>query len=280
MSQPSVATPPEPFKLARRFDRAARLVGAPAMERLAKSRVVVYGLGGVGSFAVEALARAGVGRLVLVDFDSVCVTNTNRQLHALQGQIGKNKAELIAERVARINPDAQVEAIPAFYEESSADRLFFDDATYVVDCIDNVKAKLHLLATCLARNVPVVASMGSAGRLDPTLVRVADLCDTFNDPFAKDIRKLLKRKHGVETEKPTGIAAVFSPERPLPPAELPYDHDHGGFLCVCPHKENDHHTCDHRTVIMGTAGFVTGTFGLVAASVVVRRIAAGLVTPR
>ena len=265
---------PKPFKLSRRFDRAARLVGEPAMERLARSKVAVYGLGGVGSFAAEALARAGVGHLVLCDFDTVCVTNANRQLHALQGNIGKPKAELVAERLRLVNPEATVEAVAGFYEEQSADRLFVEDATYVVDCIDNMKAKLHLLKTCVEKRVPVVSSMGSGGRLDPTMVRVADLADTWNCPFAKDVRKLLARKWGVKTDAPTGIAAVFSPERPRDPAALSYDHD--GFLCVCPHKDNEHHTCDHRTAILGSAGFVTGTFGLVAASVAVRRIAAGL----
>jgi len=265
------------FKLQRRFDRTARLLGEEAMERLHHARVIVFGLGGVGSFATEALARSGVGALLLCDFDSVCVTNCNRQLPAMQGTIGRSKAELLAERVRLINPACRVEPLVEFYSEATSDRLLAGGATYVVDCIDNVKAKLHLLATCVERRLPVVSSMGAAGRLDPTQVRVADLSETWNDPFAKDVRKLLKRKHRIDTEAHTGIDAVFSPERLINPTPLSYDH--GGFLCVCPHKDNGVHTCDHRTVINGTAGFVTGTFGLVAASVVVRRIAAGTAAP-
>jgi len=265
------------FKLQRRFDRTARLLGESAMERLHAARVLVFGLGGVGSYAAEALARSGVGRLVLCDFDSVCITNCNRQLPAMQGTIGKKKAELLAERVKLINPECRVEAITEFYAEDSSERLLAGQADFVLDCIDNVKAKLHLLHACIERQLPVVSSMGAAGRLDPTQVKVCDLAETWNDPFAKDVRKLLKRKYGVDTEQTTGIATVFSPERLINPTPLSYDHN--GFLCVCPHKENGQHTCDHRTVINGTVGFVTGTFGLVAASVAVRQIAEGTAKP-
>ena len=265
------------FKLQRRFDRTARLLGEPGMERLHEARVLVFGLGGVGSYAAEALARSGVGNLVLCDFDSVCITNCNRQLPAMQGTIGRKKAELLAERVKLINPECRVEAITEFYSEESSERLLSGRVDYVLDCIDNVKAKLHLLHACLAKQLPVVSSMGAAGRLDPTQVKVCDLAETWNDPFAKDVRKLLKRKYGVDTEQATGIATVFSPERLVNPTPLSYDH--GGFLCVCPHKDNGVHTCDHRTVINGTVGFVTGTFGLVAASVAVRRIAEGTARP-
>lgn len=259
-----------PYRVHRRFDRAARLVGESGMERLARARVTVFGLGGVGSYAAEALARSGVGALSLVDFDSVCATNVNRQLHAMKGTIGKPKAELMAERCRLINPDATVVGVPRFYEEASSAELLPADAPpdYVVDAIDNVKAKLHLLATCAERGIPVVSSMGAAGRLDPTLVRLAELCDTYNDPFAKDVRKLLRLKHGLDTSRPCGIRVVFSPERRINPEPLSYDH--GGFLCICPGKANDFHTCDHRTRIDGTAGFVTGVFGMVAASAVVR----------
>lgn len=261
------------FKLHRRFDRAARLLGEPGMERLANAHVKVFGLGGVGSWAAEALCRSGVGRLTLVDFDSVCATNVNRQLHALKGAIGKSKAELMAERCRLINPDASVEGLAAFYsEESSATLLPADDKPdYVIDCIDNVKAKLHLLSTCVAQGIPVTSSMGAAGRLDPTQVRVADLSETYNDPFAKDVRKLLRLKHGIDTTVVCGIQAVFSPERRRNPEPLSYDHG-TGFVCVCPSKENDFHTCDHRTRIDGTAGFVTSVFGMVAAGTVVRAI--------
>jgi tRNA A37 threonylcarbamoyladenosine dehydratase len=265
--------PASDFKLHRRFDRAARLFGEPGMERLWNARVKVFGLGGVGSWAAESLARSGVGHLTLVDFDSVCATNVNRQLHAMKGTIGKSKVELMAERCRLINPDAEVVAEPHFYNAETSAQLLppGEPVDVVIDAIDNMKAKLHLLATCVERGIPVVSSMGAAGRLDPTQVRVAELFETYNDPFAKDVRKLLRLKHGIDTSVPCGIKVVFSPERRSNPEPLSYDHG-TGFLCVCPGKENDFHTCDHRTRIDGTAGFVTGAFGLVAASAVVRTL--------
>lgn len=265
-------TPDPGFRLHRRFDRAARLVGEPAMARLHRSHVVVFGMGGVGSFAAEGLVRSAVGRLTLVDFDTVCATNVNRQLHAMKGTIGKPKVEIMAERCRLINPDARIDSVRQFYNEDSSAGLLPEGESpdFVVDAIDNMKAKLHLLATCIARGIPVVSSMGAAGRLDPTQVRIVELCDTYNDPFAKDVRKLLRLKHGVDTSKPCGVRVVFSPERRSNPEPLAYDH--GGFLCVCPGKENDFHTCDHRTRIDGTAGFVTSVFGMVAASAVVRSL--------
>lgn len=261
------------FRLHRRFDRAARLLGEPGMERLAGAHVIVFGLGGVGSYAAEGLVRSGVGRLTLVDFDDVCATNVNRQLHAMKGTIGKSKAQLMAERCRLINPDAGIEPVQAFYGPETSATLLPEASppAFVVDCIDNVKAKLHLLATCVQRGVPVISSMGAAGRLDPTMVRLADLSETFNDPFAKDVRKLLRLKYGVDTSRPCGVRVVYSPERRVNPEPLSYDHG-TGFLCVCPSRENDFHTCDHRTRIDGTAGFVTSVFGMAAASHVVRTI--------
>ena len=261
------------FRLHRRFDRAARLFGEPGMERLSRARVIIFGLGGVGSWAAESLARSGVGHLTLVDFDSVCATNVNRQLHAMKGTIGKSKAALMAERCQLINPDATIVAEPQFYNADTSAALLPEGAPpdFVIDAVDNMKAKLHLLATCVQRSIPVISSMGAAGRLDPTQVRLAELCETYNDPFAKDVRKLLRLKHGIDTSVPCGVRVVFSPERRLNPEPLSYDHG-TGFLCVCPGKENDFHTCDHRTRIDGTAGFVTSAFGLVAASAVVRSI--------
>lgn len=266
----------KPFKLHRRFDRAGRLLGDEGMQRLARAKVIVFGLGGVGSYAVEGLVRSGVGELVLVDHDDVCVTNCNRQLHAMVSTVGKPKAELMAQRCRQINPDVKVTAVKEFYRAELAEQLLpaeggFD---YVVDAIDNVKAKLHLLYRCVSLGIPVVSSMGAAGRLDPTRIRVEDLCETHMDPFAKDIRKLLKRKYGIETDRPTGITAVYSIEPCRDPVPLNYDAAHDGFLCVCV-RENEFHTCDHRTQINGSLAFVTSVFGMAAAGVVVRRIAGG-----
>ncbi|QDE81755.1 tRNA threonylcarbamoyladenosine dehydratase [Myxococcus xanthus] len=277
---PAPETPPtapdslaRPFKLSRRFDRTGRLLGDSAMERLANARVVVFGLGGVGSFAAEGLVRSGIGHLTLVDHDDVCVTNTNRQLHATVKAVGKPKAELMAQRCQEINPAAKVEAVREFYRADVAEQMLQPGQyDFVVDAIDNVKAKLHLLHRCVTLGVPVVSSMGAAGRLDPTAIRVEDLSETHMDPFAKDIRKLLKRKYAVETDKHTGITAVYSIEARRLPVTLQYDDATDGFLCVCP-QDNEFHTCDHRTQIDGSVAFVTSCFGMNAAGVVVRRLA-------
>jgi tRNA A37 threonylcarbamoyladenosine dehydratase len=243
------------------------------MERLANARVVVFGLGGVGSYAAEGLVRSGIGHLTLVDHDDVCVTNTNRQLHATVKAVGKPKAELMGQRCQDINPQAKVEAVREFYREEVAEQMLqAGQYDFVVDAIDNVKAKLHLLHRCVTLGIPVVSSMGAAGRLDPTAIRVEDLSETHMDPFAKDIRKLLRRKHGVETDRHTGITAVYSIEARRQPVALRYDDATDGFLCVCP-QDNEFHTCDHRTQIDGSAVFVTSAFGMNAAGVVVRRLA-------
>ncbi len=267
--------PVKPYRLHRRFDRTGRIIGDKGMKRLHDARVIVFGMGGVGSYAVEGLVRSGVGHLTLVDFDVVCVTNSNRQLHATTSTVGKPKAELMAQRCKAINPEIDVTAIVDFYREETAEQLLSGDWDYVVDAIDNVKAKLHLLKECVQRRIPVVSSMGAAGRLDPTYIRVDDLCETHMDPFAKDVRKLLKRKWSIDTNQPTGITAVFSIEPRREPIDLKYDEAHGGFMCVCPHGENEFHSCEHRNQIDGSVAFVTSIFGMHMAGVVVRRVAQG-----
>jgi tRNA A37 threonylcarbamoyladenosine dehydratase len=264
-----------PYYTHRRFDRAARLFGEPGLHRLMAARVVVIGVGGVGSFAAEALVRSGVGRIVLVDFDKVCVTNTNRQLHAMKGTVGQRKVEVMAERLGAIHPNVTVESVAEFYEAGSSARILDGAVDFVIDAIDNLTAKAHLVATCLQRGIPLVSCMGAAARLDPTQIRVDDLCNTKGDPFARALRKILRSEHGLELEKnrPIGVPAVYSTEEPIPPTPPTYD-EGVGFRCVCPGGKNGKHDCDRRARIDGTAAFVTGSFGLTAASVVVRRLLA------
>lgn len=258
----------------RRFDRAARLFTEPGLHSLGSSRVVVIGLGGVGSFAAEALARSGVGTLVLVDFDKVCITNSNRQLHAMKGTIGRLKSEVMAERLARIHPTSTLEATPVFYNAETSEKILGGRVDFVVDCIDNMTAKAHLIATARERGLPIVSSMGAAARMDPTQIRVADLSDTEVDPFARALRKILREKHGIDAQKGNaiGVPAVFSIETPIPPTAPSYDEETGGFVCVCPGGKNGVNDCDRKNRIDGSAAFVTGAFGLAAASVVVRTI--------
>lgn len=262
------------FRLHRRFDRIGRLVGDRGMERLLAARVTVVGLGGVGSFAVEALARSGVGHLALVDFDRVCVTNSNRQVQALAGTVARLKAEVLAERVRAINPQARADARPLFYGDRTSELVLAERPDFVVDAIDNVKAKCHLVAACRARGIPVVSATGASGRIDPTAVRVADLAETRVDRLADAVRRILRQKYGFPARGPFGVSAVFSEEKPAAPEELTYDGG-DGFRCVCPGGENEVHGCEERRVIWGTAGFVTGAFGLACASVVVRGLVAG-----
>ena len=260
------------YRLHRRFDRLGRLYGDGAVERLMGARVLVVGLGGVGSFAAEALARSAVGHLMLVDFDDVCVTNSNRQLQALKGNIGHSKAILLRDRLRLINPQATIECQQTFYNAARSEAILGSpwggEYDFVVDCIDNLTAKAHLLATCLQRQLPVVSSMGAAGKQDPTKIRVADLSRTFTCPMAREMRGVLRKKHDFPKAGPMGIAAVYSDEPRMWPKELTYDQGQG-FRCVCPRKSNEH-SCDARNLIDGTAVFVTGAFGLTCASYVVR----------
>ena len=268
MAAPEIETS---YRTHRRFDRAARLFTEPGLARLMAARVVVFGMGGVGSFAAEALARSGVGQLVLVDFDEICVTNVNRQLHALKGNVGRPKVEVMAERLRLIHPTADIRAVPQFYSAATSEELLGEPLDFVVDAIDNLTAKAHLIASCLARRIPLVSSMGAAARLDPTRVRTADLCATHTDPLARSVRKLLRQQHGLELRGPLGVTAVFSDEEPIDPSAVAYDRGQG-FRCVCPNGDNGLHSCEKRSRIEGSASFVTGTFGLTCASVVVRAL--------
>lgn len=262
----------ESYRLHRRFDRMARLTGDHGMDSLMNSFVIVFGIGGVGSFTAEALVRSGVGRLRIVDFDDVCVTNTNRQLHAMRGTIGRPKVDLMAERLRLINPKAEIEAVKMFYQEECSEELLAGDPDFVVDAIDQFTAKCHLIATCFKREIPLVSSMGAAGRWDPTQISVVDLNKTNTDKMASNVRRILREKHGFPRgKKAWGIPAVFSTEPCQAPHELAYE-EGTGFVCVCPQGQNGLLTCDRRARIDGSASFVTGTFGLVAASVVVRHL--------
>lgn len=253
------------YTLHRRFDRMGRLVGNEAMAKLFNSHVMVIGVGGVGSFAAESLARSGIGHLTLVDFDEVCITNTNRQLHALQGVIGQKKAKIMAERLKKINPQAQIDSIERFYSAETANEILALCPDVIIDAIDNITAKCHLLNECKSRDLKVISSTGAGSRLDPLAIKVCDLAETHSDPLAHSVRKILRSKYDFPNEGPMGIKAIFSTEVHREPEELTYDKGQG-FKCVCPQGQNNFHSCDKRNVIHGTASFVVGTFGLVAAS--------------
>jgi tRNA A37 threonylcarbamoyladenosine dehydratase len=258
------------YVLHRRFDRMGRLVGDEVMKKLLKSHVMVIGLGGVGSWAAESLARSGVGKLTVVDFDEICITNANRQIHAIQGLVGHKKALVMGERLKKINPQAVINAIPEFYNAENSEKMLAHQPDFIVDAIDNLTAKSHLLATCRERGIKVITSAGSAAKLDPLRIKIVDLADTTVCPMAHQLRKILRQKHNFP-EKKFDIPCVFSDEVPMDPIELKYDNGQG-FKCVCPQNQNNLHSCEHRSVIWGTASFVTGAFGLAMASHIVREI--------
>ena len=195
------------------FSRTELLIGKEALERLKKSKVAVFGIGGVGSFAAEALPRAGIGKFVLVDKDVVEITNLNRQLIATRKTLGRPKAEIMKERILDINPEAEVTVYQAFYLPETASELIQDDYDYIVDAVDTVTAKIDLVVQAKKRGIPIISSMGAGNKLDPTRFRVADIYSTSVDPLAKVMRREL-RSRGIESLK-----VVYSDEPPIKPME-------------------------------------------------------------
>lgn len=253
-----------------RFGGVGRLFGQPGLERLAAAHVCVVGLGGVGSWAVEGLARSGVGALTLIDLDDVCVTNINRQLPALDGQIGRPKATALAERVALINPACRLTLRHAFFTAATAESLLAGPFSYVVDAIDQVPAKALLIAQARRRGWPVVTAGGAGGRRDPTRIRTGDLGESGSDALLRLVRKTLRREHGFAPGAQTGrmhfgIRCVWSEE------EQVYPWSNG--TCASQPEPGSPLRLDCASGF-GTAVFVTGAFGLAAAGEVVRAVAA------
>ena len=242
-----------------RFGGIARLYGVPAAERFAAARVAVVGIGGVGSWAAEALARSGVGSLVLMDLDDICITNTNRQIHALEGNYGQLKVEAMAARVRTINPAIETLALSTFYSASHPEKLFDHSPDVVVDAIDSMRPKAHLIAECRKRGVPVVTCGGAGGRTRAECIRMADLARTTNDNLLVRLRKLLRQDYGLPLHDKCpeiGIPCVYSTEPPVfPHCDGSVSHEReegqrGGIGCASG---------------FGSAVHITGTFGFMAA---------------
>lgn len=251
-----------------RFSGLGRLYGVTGQDRLRRAHVCVVGIGGVGSWAVEALARSGVGALTLVDLDDVCITNVNRQVPALTGQFGKAKVDSMRERVLAINPACHVHAMREFFSPATAERLLQTQYDFVFDAIDGVTHKCLLLASCRERDLPVVSAGSAGGRRDPAQVRVDDLSRTTHDRLLQDVRKRLRKLHGFprQPDRKFKIACVYSPE------PVVYPHQDG---TVCGVKEEGSDLRLDCRSGYGTASFVTGTFGFIAAARIVRQIAEG-----
>ncbi len=243
-----------------------RLFGSRGLERLARAHVCVVGVGGVGSWTVEALARSGVGTLTLIDLDEVCVTNINRQLPALGDTIGRAKVDVLAERVRLISPHCEVLAEQEFFTSATAERFLAQSFDWVVDAIDVPTNKCLLIASCVKRGLPILTVGGAGGKRDGTAVRVSDLSLSGRDPLLKVVRRDLRREYGFfqNAETKPEVPCVYSPEDPV------YPWADGR---VCEAKEEGSALSMDCASGFGAATFVTGVFGFVAAGEVVRRIA-------
>ncbi len=237
-----------------RFERLELLVGSDGLQRLRNASVAVVGVGGVGSYAAEALARAGIGRLTLIDFDRIAASNINRQIHALEQTVGRTKVSAMAERCLAINPAADVRPLEAFFSADTSAELLAGGFDYLCDCIDSITAKLHLIESCKNNGIPVISAMGAANKLDPTLIRVGDLGRTQKCRMARIMRKELGRR-GIRS----GVKAVYSLEefRRLS-AEAPQGEDTAA---------------DHRPrVTLGSSSYIPPIFGLTMAGEVIREL--------
>jgi tRNA A37 threonylcarbamoyladenosine dehydratase len=241
-----------------RFSRTELLVGEAGLALLAKAHVAVIGIGGVGSYTVEALARAGIGKLTLVDYDDICLTNVNRQLHALSSTLGQAKVSVSAARVKEINPNALVAAHKCFMTAEAARSILTSELSYVVDAVDTVTAKLAIIVHCKEQGIPVVSCLGAGNKLDPTRFRVADIAKTSICPLARSVRKELG-KRGYKS----GVKVVYSEEVPRVPKTSSSDCARD---CVCPGGDAN---CRRKRQIPGSISFVPPVAGLIAAGVVV-----------
>jgi tRNA A37 threonylcarbamoyladenosine dehydratase len=201
-----------------------------------------------------------------VDFDDVCLTNINRQIHAMNGTVGKAKALLMAERMRLINPAADIVPYKDFYSAQNSDFLLSSEYDYVLDAIDHITSKLHLIKNCREKGIPIISSMGAAAKLDPTRIRVADIADTHKCRMARIVRKLLKRE-GIEN----GVKVVFSTEEYREP--LAKD-GRCKENCICPNKDEQVFSCNQRRVILGSSSFIPGIFGLTMAGVAINDLLA------
>ena len=256
-----------------RFAGVARLYGLEGMDRLRRAHVAIVGVGGVGSWASEAIARCGVGEISLFDLDDVCVSNTNRQLHALSSTVGRDKVEVMAERLREINPACTVHAVADFVTRETMAEYITPDIDCVIDCIDSVNAKAALIAWCKRRKIQIITTGGAGGQIDPTLIQVCDLNRTFNDPLASKVRSTLRRDYGFSrtVTRHYSVPCVFSTE------QLRYPKPDGS-ICLQKSFVGDGVKLDCAGGF-GAVMMVTATFGMVAATKAVDKIVAGVRRP-
>ncbi len=245
------------------FSRTELMFGTDAMKKLASCRVAVFGIGGVGGYAVEALARSGIGAIDLIDDDRICLTNINRQILATRKTVGKYKVDVAAERIAEINPDCVVTTHKTFFMPETENEFDFSEYSYVIDAIDTVTGKLAIVRRAKESGVPVISCMGAGNKLDPTAFKVADIYDTKVCPVARVMRRELK-KIGIDHLK-----VVYSEEQPLRPddnAEISCRNH-----CICP--PDTKRTCTARRDIPASNAFVPSVAGLIIAGEVIKDLA-------
>lgn len=246
------------MNLSERFGGTERLYGVKQTEFLASSHFVVVGIGGVGSWAAEALARTAVGQITLIDLDDICVSNTNRQIHALQGTVGQLKVEAMAERIRLINPACQVNAVMDFVTADNLAKLIPSDVTGVIDAIDSIKPKAALINYCKRNKVRLVTTGGAGGQIDPTKIQVDDLSRTVHDPLAAKVRSILRREYGF----PSANKGKFSVDCVYSTEQLVYPQSDGSVCAAKP-------TSGQSTRLDCASGFgasmmVTASFGMMA----------------
>lgn len=236
-----------------RFSGIQRLLGNEALDRLKKSHILIVGIGGIGSWAAESLVRSSVGTITLVDYDEVCITNTNRQLHALTSTVGKAKAKVLKDRLIDINPDCKVITIEEFFSSDNVESIFETKYDVVIDAIDALSAKALLAKVCRDKNVPIVITGGAGGKMDPTKITIDDLGKTISDPLLQKLRKYLRQKYQFPRGKKAkfGMMAIYSTELPHLPEACEANSDIAGPLdCATGY---------------GTASYITASFGFFAA---------------
>ena len=255
---------PESFD--HRFGGTRRLYGQHAVEKLRNAHIAVIGIGGVGSWAAEALARTAVGTITLIDLDDICVTNTNRQLHATADTIGQAKVDVMAERLQAINPECTVHRIDDFITPDNIPDLITQQFDYVIDAIDNFRVKASLIAHCHYNKIKVITTGGAGGQMDPTQIQVTDLTKTWHDPLARKVRNQLRDQHGLNknTKRKFGVDCVFSAEQSVYPQP-------DGSVCQQKPAGGGSQKMD-CTSGFGASTMVTATFGFVAVARVVKKL--------
>ena len=242
------------------FSRTELLLGKEALDKLAGSRVAVFGIGGVGGYVCEALVRSGVGEFDLIDDDKVCLTNLNRQIIATRKTIGKYKVEVMRDRILEINPDAKVNVHKCFFLPENAEEFPFEEYDYIVDAVDTVTAKISLVMAAKEKNVPIISSMGAGNKLDPSQFKVADIYKTKVCPLAKVMRRELKKRRVKK------LKVVYSEEMPIKPKDDMANSCRTNCICSPGAK----HKCTERRAIPGSTAFVPSVAGLIIAGEVVK----------